>query len=163
MVTAGGKQLTHQQTNKHVSKQCPHALAHPLNLDHSDIKDQCGIGRYDHTHPCLPVAQGRRDGDSATLPQTGPLESTVHASNDPPVTKGNNVGGVVVKAAYIDRQIDCNNVYCVCVLVCVCVLLQLYAPLLKICSHTHTHTHTHTHCIAHLLPNIFPSDASRPT
>ena len=71
--------------------------AHPLNLDHPYVEHECGNGGDDDPHPAVPVAQVGRDGDATPLPQTGPLQPSVHPCYDATVTKGNDVGGVVVK------------------------------------------------------------------
>ena len=39
----------------------------------------------------------RGNGDATSLPQTCPLETTVHPSNDPALAKGHNVWRIVVK------------------------------------------------------------------
>ena len=121
----------------HTLPPCSHPTAitcftppHSLDLDHPYVEDEGGVGRDDDPHPAVPVPQVGGNGDTASLPQTGPLQPSVHPRYDATVTKGNDVGGVVVKAA--QQRTQTLYEVCVCVRVCVCVCVCVYVCVLYV-------------------------------
>ncbi len=90
------------ERKKHAEKKASNfkigMVLHPLNLDKPDVEDKGGVWWDDLPHSSVAIAKVRRDSDSPAFPQAHVGKPTVHACNDPTVSKGYDVRRVVVEA-----------------------------------------------------------------